>query len=296
MSSSARCVCRHSASRIRARPPSGAATRTIMPSGASQYAPSGPARTNSKSRGRCGLANSTFARFIFGASLSKAAPAPESKSPVPLTFGDRAFRSGKVDPLKDRLPLQKPATASVVCRCRHRQCAARMRATQACRLRRTIGRSAAARSWGRARANAAQLPVCSRLYASCGPFSFRHAPARENRARTKGDRLVTESGSCHEGKERRPSDSPADSPGGMSSGQMRLLRRDHVDSRRRLVQETFHDAAEPRADALGGKAHGCDRSNVRAVHEVRERRCARLTSEAILPLTSCGAQEFRVRA
>jgi hypothetical protein len=68
---SARGVSTASASRARARRRSIAATRTTIPSASCQYIPSGPARTNSKSRNPYGLANPTFARFIFGAPLSR---------------------------------------------------------------------------------------------------------------------------------------------------------------------------------------------------------------------------------
>jgi hypothetical protein len=67
----ARDVSKPSASRARRRGRSAAATRTTMPSAACQYDPCGPSRMNSKSRNTYGLAHTSFARFIFCASLSR---------------------------------------------------------------------------------------------------------------------------------------------------------------------------------------------------------------------------------
>jgi len=97
ISSSARDELRSPAFRICERSSSAEAMRTTMPSARCQYAPSGPARTNSKSRNPYGLAKFSFARLISFASrlLSCVFRAGKKQNPAPSCFGCRVFRSGE---------------------------------------------------------------------------------------------------------------------------------------------------------------------------------------------------------
>jgi hypothetical protein len=88
----ARDVSSASDSRPRRRRRSAAATRTTIPSAACQYVPSGPARTNSKSRNTYGLAKSSFARFIFCASLSKCLSGTGKTKPGAVVFRSPGLR------------------------------------------------------------------------------------------------------------------------------------------------------------------------------------------------------------
>ncbi len=83
-------------SAIGARSPSAAAIRTTMPSALCQYAPSGPARTNSKSRQSVRPCKIFFARFISFASRSLSAfGAPEMKNPAPSCSRLPGFSLGR---------------------------------------------------------------------------------------------------------------------------------------------------------------------------------------------------------
>src|SRR5512144_828060 len=86
-------VSRHGALRNGGRPPSAAASRTIIPSAATQYAPSGPARTNSKSRYPYGSTKFSLARFMIVLACPFAGL--ERQKPGALFLGRPGFRAGR---------------------------------------------------------------------------------------------------------------------------------------------------------------------------------------------------------
>jgi hypothetical protein len=82
---------------MRARVSSAAAMRTTIPSALTQHAPSGPARTNSKSRGPYGLAKFSFARLILCASHSLSdCGAGQNKKPGAMVFRPPGCSLGRV--------------------------------------------------------------------------------------------------------------------------------------------------------------------------------------------------------
>jgi hypothetical protein len=116
---------------------------------------------------------------------------------------------------------------------------------------------------------------------------------------TRGDHLVAEAEAAGGGrKTARPSDSSADSPGGVSSGRMRLLRRFDAGLRRRCPFEIRLARCARQTAALGGKAHGGNRSGVQvAIHCGPERRCARSNESCHVSVdVHRGARKFDERA
>ena len=131
--------------------------------------------------------------------------------------------------------------------------------------------------------NAARMRSPTRRNAAFDRVNVRHAkpppfvtPVRARGARDQGRSPRRRGGSCRRGRKTgRPSDSSADSPGGMSSGRMRLLRRFDAGLRRRRQFEIRHARGTRQTATLGGKAHDGNRSSVRcAIHCGSERRCA----------------------
>jgi hypothetical protein len=106
------CIC--------ARSTSGAAMRTIMPSERCQYAPSGPARTNSKSRNPYGLAKFSFARFIsFASRLLSCIPRAGKKKPgADLVSAAGLFAREKLIRLRIVSLEIGPALDCIACRSR----------------------------------------------------------------------------------------------------------------------------------------------------------------------------------
>jgi hypothetical protein len=210
ISNSARDELRLSASCFGARSPSAAAIRTTKPSALCQYAPSGPARTNSKSRNPYGLAKFPFARFIsFASRLLSCVFAPGKEKPGTVLFRLPGFFAlEKVIRLRIFSLGKGPALATIA----RRLCGVALlrRAPTQCEH---------------------QSASCYVRHAVSPPFV---TPRARGMRTTKGDRLVTEGGRFQKGCNRnRPSELSAVSPGGMSSGRVRLLRRGHAGLRRR---------------------------------------------------------------
>ena len=197
-------------SRSGARPRSGIARRTTMPSAARQYAPFLDSRTSSKSPIPYGLAKSLSARLISGAPLSLCfACTGKSKSPVPHFVGDRAFaregcRSGYESP---------PAVET-----RHRMFSWPQPGMPASRASaRDDGTAWPPRSGASVRTRAVrrgERAVANEMFCVMRS-SFRRASRA--RSRTRAITTLPVAG-CRNGRGIGPSDSSADSPGGMSSG------------------------------------------------------------------------------
>jgi hypothetical protein len=133
-----------SASRAAARGRSAAATRTTMPSAARHTVPSGPSRSNAKSRTPCGLGNSPFARFIAFSFLSQLLDGRRKKTKARrrLSLGCRALALKEeaqyalsVFPLGER-PARNGQRAILVPRefARHRDATGECRPTPRCSL------------------------------------------------------------------------------------------------------------------------------------------------------------------
>ncbi len=270
-----------SAARAAARGRSAAATRTTMPSAARQTVPSGPSRSNAKSRTPWGLRNSPVARFIACSFVSWLLDRRRKKTKARrrLSLGCRALALEEerqcalsVFPLGGR-PARNGQSAILVPpeSARHRDVTA-----------------------GECR------PTPRGSWLALGHLHHRqllrrHASRAGSRPRARDDSPLITGRKPPNREAMRPSDSfrPTTRRNVFRSGDLRCL--DYVGSRRRLLPKPVAPSAAAREYPRGG-VPGAHRSNRRhAVHVLGARLQSIKTCTASLPLTAGAAQAFLPR-